>query len=94
MEKTRLRRVRGPWLRGEDHAVSSAHGLSPLLVTAQCKRRMSRNVSLSQSGTERETPGKGLPACRKTSFKWGWHGSEPAHPRVSSSSAMGLEGWP
>lgn len=32
------------------------------LVTAQCKRRMSRSVSWSQSGTERGIPGEWLPA--------------------------------
>lgn len=63
-EELALRRLRSLWLRGQPllSAPGDADGLCPLLVAAQCKRRMSRSVSWSQSGTETGIAGKGLPA--------------------------------
>lgn len=63
-EDLAVRRLRSLWLRGQLllSAPGEADGLCLLPVTAQCKRRMSRSVSWSQSGTERGIPGKGLPA--------------------------------
>lgn len=98
-EDLSVRRLRSLWLRGQPllSAPGEADGLCPLLVTAQCKRRMSRSVSWSQSGTERGIPGKGLSAVIG-SFQMGllWQRACPLlwSPHVSSSRALGCEGWP